>query len=82
MSISLTEAKKLYINAGGPNDHCENEWKDIQQEMQTIIESKSDRSAGKTILWWGCWDNKYTATAFARKVRNNYNAPAQRPTKD
>jgi len=70
--MTLSEAKILYIDAGGPDDHNESEWQDIHKEMQAIVEAKSDRAAGKTILWWDCWDAKHTATAFARRVRNSH----------
>jgi hypothetical protein len=70
--MTLIEAKNLYIEAGGPDDHGASEWEDIHKEIQALVEAKSDRAAGKTILWWDCWDAKYTATAFARRVRNSY----------
>lgn len=69
--ITLKEAKQLYISAGGPKEHGD-EWYDIHKEIQAVIDAKSDRAAGKTILWWDCWDTKYTATAFASQVRKSY----------
>ena len=67
--MTLWEAKELYCNAGGSQDQTESEWRDIHSEMQGLVAAKSDRAAGKTILWWDCWDAKHTATAFARRVR-------------
>ncbi len=67
--MTFSDAKKLYIEAGGQNDYGESEWQDIHKEMQALVDAKSDRAAGKTIMWWDCWDNKYTATGFARRVR-------------
>jgi hypothetical protein len=70
--MTLSQAKQLYIGAGGPSDHSDSEWQDIHKEMKAIVDAKSDRTAGKTILWWDCWDKKYTATAFARRVRQSH----------
>ena len=67
--MTRTEARKLYIEAGGPDDHGEDEWDEIHREMEAIVASKSHRAAGKLIEWWGCWDEKYTPTKFARRVR-------------
>lgn len=67
--MTLEEARNLYIGAGGPDDHQPSEWESIHHEIEAIVSAKSDQSAGKTILWWGCWDGKFTATKFARKVR-------------
>lgn len=68
--MTIAEAKRLYISNGGPRDHSENEWKDIRQEMEEIIAAKTDYAAGRIIDWWGCWDRKYTATAWARRIRH------------
>lgn len=70
--MTQDQAKKLYIAAGGPDDHSDREWMDIHQEMEAICAAKSDRAAANTIRWWDCWDPKYTATAFARRVRQAY----------
>ena len=74
IKLPMEQAKKLYINAGGPDDNDEEKWEDIRKELEVIINSKSDYAAGRTIDWWGCWDNKYTATKFARTIRNQYAA--------
>lgn len=70
--MTLSVAKQLYIAAGGPNDHSDKEWNDIHKEMAAIVAAKSDRSAARVILWWGCWDRKYPAIGFARRVRARY----------
>ena len=70
--ITVRQARRLYIKAGGPDYHSESEWADIRNEIESIVNAASDRAAGKTILWWGCWDKNYTATAFASRVRENY----------
>jgi Holliday junction resolvase RusA-like endonuclease len=38
-------------------------------EIVGICEARTCRAAGNLICYWGCWDRKLTATAFARKVR-------------
>lgn len=70
MKLSLEQAKRLYVQAGGPNDHSEETWIEIHEEMQEVVDAKSDRAAGEKIKWWDCWEKKYTATAFARRVRS------------
>lgn len=50
----------------------EPEYEAIANEMRELIEARSDRSAGATILWWDCWDKKLTATRFARMVRERW----------
>ena len=78
--MTLETAKKLYVDAGGNKDHSESEWKDVHKEMEAIVAASSDRSAAKVIDWWGCWDRKYTATAFAKRVRASHaNAPGELP---
>ena len=67
--MTIPQAKKLYIEAGGPCDHAESEWQDICKEIEAVVAAYSDRAGGKLILWWGCWDKQYTATGFARRVR-------------
>jgi hypothetical protein len=67
--MTRAEARKLYVGAGGPNDHQPSDWESIHREMESVVAAKSVRAAGRTIDWWGCWDRKYTATAFARRVR-------------
>jgi len=70
--MTLEIAKQIYIAAGGNRGHSSSEWKDIHAEMESIVAAQSDRAAAKVIHWWGCWDDKYTATAFARRVRTAY----------
>jgi hypothetical protein len=72
--MNLHDAKRIYIAAGGPSDHQDSEWVYIHKEMEAIVNAKNDRAAGKIILWWGCWEPKYTATAFARRVRDAHAA--------
>jgi hypothetical protein len=67
--ITIEHAKHLYLAVGCPNPYNNSEWEDIRNEMNAVVEANSDRAAAKTILWWGCWDRKLTATAFARRVR-------------
>ena len=66
------EARALYISAGGPDDHEPADWQQIAGEMRTVILAKTDRGGGDSIRWWGCWDNKYTATGFAKRVRSEW----------
>ena len=67
--ITLEIAKKLYIKAGGETSHSANEWWYIHNEMEAVIAAPSDRAAANVIGWWDCWDDKYTAIKFARRVR-------------
>lgn len=67
--MTTMESRKLYIAAGGPPDHEDETWRSIHNEIEAVVAAKSDLAAGRTIDWWGCWDPKYTATAFARRVR-------------
>lgn len=50
----------------GSFDH---EREEIHYEVELMLAARSDRMAGKTILWWGCWSKKLTATRFARTLR-------------
>ena len=68
-TITVQQAQRIYISAGGPNEYYPAEWENIRREMEAVINAKSDRAAGRTIDWWGCWTPRDTATAFARKVR-------------
>lgn len=67
--MTIAQAKRLYRGAGSDTQHSKEEWKSIRKEMEIIVAAESDRAAGKTIYWWGCWDWSLTATSFARKVR-------------
>jgi len=67
--MTLAEAKRLYIGAGGPKDHTKVEWRAIQSEMQTIVEAPTARIGARAVAWWGCWSRKLSATGFARQVR-------------
>lgn len=68
--MTLAQAKHLYIQAGGPNDHTPEEWQRVHEEIEAIVAAKSDRAAGAIIRWWGCWDYVLTARRFTRRVRN------------
>ena len=70
--MTREEARKLYVGAGGPDSHQDSEWESIHSEMAAVVAAASDRAAGRTIAWWGCWDRKFTATAFARRVRESH----------
>lgn len=74
--MTLDQAKSCYLAAAGDanrwEDYSPREQADIHQEMDRIVAVKTDRAAAKVIHWWGCWDSRYTATAFARRVRNAY----------
>lgn len=70
--MTLDQAKRIYIGAGGPSDHWPSEWEDIRKEMEQVVSAKTDRGAGLLIIWWDCWDRKNTATAFASKVREEW----------
>ena len=70
--MTQDQAKQLYIAAGGPDDYDDGEWKQIHQGIEAICAAKSDRAEAEPIRWWGCWQPKYTATAFARRVRQAY----------
>lgn len=50
-------------------DYDYNEQLDIRNELQQVIDAKSDRAAGNIVRWWGCWDRELTATKYARTVR-------------
>lgn len=67
--MTIAEAKRIYIGAGGPADHTPREWDDIQVEMEDVVRATSDRAGGRVILWWDCWDKNCTATRFARRIR-------------
>lgn len=77
--MTIDEARKLYVAAGGHTEHSDIEWEYIREEMEAIIAARSDRAAGRTIDWWNCWDGKYTATAFARRVRKLHANAGQEP---
>lgn len=44
----------------------------VLAELKEVVEAKTERSAGKAIWHWGCWDRKCTATKFAARVREEY----------
>lgn len=69
--LTIALAKKAYIAACGNGglSACLWYWKEVRDDLQGVVDAKSDRAAGRTIDWWGCWDRKLTATAFARRVR-------------
>lgn len=70
--MTIEQAKQCYRAAGFTFDHSPDEWAEIRKELEVVVSAKSDLAAGKTILWWGCWDKKLTATAYARLVRDEY----------
>jgi hypothetical protein len=47
--MTLDEAKKLYIGAGGPSDHSPSEWNDIHKEMESVVAAQGPRKAGAII---------------------------------
>lgn len=59
----------------------EPEYEAVAEEMREILAAKSDRAAGATILWWDCWDKKFTATKFAQAIRQRW-AEQQKETVD
>lgn len=73
--MNIREAKKLYCSAvdsqatDGEGDHW---WTRVRDEMEEVIEAKSDLAAARMIGWWGCWDRKLTATSVARKIRQTW----------
>ena len=70
--MTLEQAKQVYVAGlnGVPCDDYEpDEWEDIRKEMERIVAAPTERKAADVIRWWGCWDARYTATAFARRVR-------------
>jgi hypothetical protein len=71
-TMTLDQAKQLYIAAGGPKDHTDFDWQEIHKEIEAVVAAKSDRAAGSIIFWWDCWRKGHTATAFARKIREDW----------
>lgn len=69
----MTEAQayRLYLLAGCPDEFApgDSERKEIHRAIEEIIAARTDRNAGRVVDWWGCWDRKLSATAFARRVR-------------
>ena len=74
LKITLETAKRIYIAAGGNKDHSDTEWTQIHPEMDAVVNARTDRAAAKVIDWWSCWDARYTASAFARRVRKAHQA--------
>ena len=70
-NLTIAQAKRLYVIGGGQDGYgyTPSEWQDIRKEMEQIINAKSDRAAKQVIDWWACWDRKFTAKSFVRKVR-------------
>lgn len=62
----------MYLQAGGTDYYNDLAWTTVHREIEAIVTAKSNRAAGITILWWGCWCGKDAATKFARQVRKAY----------
>lgn len=73
--MTIKETRRLYYGASADYemrwyiDFSPEDREFIRREMEEIVAAKSDRAGGRIIDWWGCWDRKCTATAFARRVR-------------
>lgn len=67
--MTLKDAKILYVYAGAEDSDDVMDWGDIRADMQAIIDAPGPRKAGQAIEYWGCWNDRDTATAFAKKVR-------------
>ena len=67
--MTLEEAKRVYVAAGGPSEDLDSEGYEIREELTAVVAAKSDRAAGHIIDWWECWTPRQTATACARRVR-------------
>ena len=67
--MTIDQAKQLYFIVVGKADYTASEWESIRTELQQVVEATSDRAGGDVIRWWDCWDRNYTATSFARKIR-------------
>ena len=77
--MTIIQAKELYLSVAGEDArYLESEWEDIHKEMEDVVSAKSDRAAANIIRWWDCWDEKYTATQFARRLRNKWKENLQR----
>lgn len=74
MQIYDEAAKKLGLDTN-VSAYCYDEQLDIRNELQQVIDAKSDRAAGNIVRWWGCWDRKLTATKYARTVRELWRKP-------
>lgn len=74
MKLTLEQARRLYVAGGGIilQHHSQGEWEYVRDEMQAMVDAKTDRAAGRVIEWWGCWHKRDTATAFARRVRQEW----------
>ena len=71
VTMTVKQARKLYLSVDPNPAFCDtlNEWAEIHREMIAVISAPTDRSAGRLIDWWGCWSPRFTATAFARRLR-------------
>ena len=70
VSLSMEQARRLYVLAGGPSEHTPQEWDEIHGEMEGVVNATTDRRGGRVILFWDCWDKKLSATKFAKIVRD------------
>ena len=69
--MTLEKSKSLYMTVLGVNEsyHSASEWEDIHNELEKVVAARTDRSATRPIMWWGCWDRNFTAIGFVRKIR-------------
>lgn len=72
--MTTEQAVWLHEYASGEpgNNYSPSEKTEIWKEIEAIVKARSERSAANIIRWWGCWDRKYPAIAFVRKVRDAY----------
>jgi hypothetical protein len=67
--MTIKQAKQIYKELDCRMDYTPGEWRDVRDELELVVAAKSDRKAGEVVIWWNCWSEKETPTAFARKVR-------------
>jgi hypothetical protein len=74
--MTLSEAKRLYSVFEADNRWANAQsnawWWAVKTELEAVVAAKTDRAAGNLIQWWACWDREFTATAWARKVRQEW----------
>jgi hypothetical protein len=67
--MTLNEAKKIYAAIGGSMDITDDTWGYIRSELEQVVKASGPRKAGELIEWWGCWDERDTATKCAKEIR-------------